>query len=95
MCILYVTIEWLESGCTSTWLQWPVLYFKLCLRKRLIILYRFVLRFIFFFTNFMYFVFPLLVDKLDEEVTQDGIKVYIDKKAQLSLLGKCVYNNNI
>ncbi|XP_065364023.1 iron-sulfur cluster assembly 1 homolog, mitochondrial isoform X2 [Calliphora vicina] len=26
-------------------------------------------------------------DKLDEEVTQDGIKVYIDKKAQLSLLG--------
>ncbi|XP_065364022.1 iron-sulfur cluster assembly 1 homolog, mitochondrial isoform X1 [Calliphora vicina] len=27
------------------------------------------------------------VDKLDEEVTQDGIKVYIDKKAQLSLLG--------
>ncbi|XP_055907789.1 iron-sulfur cluster assembly 1 homolog, mitochondrial [Eupeodes corollae] len=26
-------------------------------------------------------------DKLDEEVVQDGVKVYIDKKAQLSLLG--------
>ncbi|XP_037814813.1 iron-sulfur cluster assembly 1 homolog, mitochondrial isoform X1 [Lucilia sericata] len=26
-------------------------------------------------------------DKLDEEVIQDGVKVYIDKKAQLSLLG--------
>jgi iron-sulfur cluster assembly 1 len=28
-----------------------------------------------------------LADKLDEEVTQDGVKIYIDKKAQLSLLG--------
>lgn len=27
-------------------------------------------------------------DKLDEEVCQDGVKVYIDKKAQLSLLGE-------
>ncbi|XP_005187161.1 iron-sulfur cluster assembly 1 homolog, mitochondrial [Musca domestica] len=26
-------------------------------------------------------------DKLDEEVVQDGVRVYIDKKAQLSLLG--------
>ncbi|KAL7744556.1 hypothetical protein ACLKA6_017074 [Drosophila palustris] len=26
-------------------------------------------------------------DKMDEEVMQDGIKVFIDKKAQLSLLG--------
>ncbi|EDV91743.1 iron-sulfur cluster assembly 1 homolog, mitochondrial [Drosophila grimshawi] len=26
-------------------------------------------------------------DKLDEEVLQDGVKVFIDKKAQLSLLG--------
>lgn len=26
-------------------------------------------------------------DKLDEEVVQDGVKVLIDKKAQLSLLG--------
>ncbi|XP_011203268.1 iron-sulfur cluster assembly 1 homolog, mitochondrial [Bactrocera neohumeralis] len=26
-------------------------------------------------------------DKFDEEVVQDGVKVYIDKKAQLSLLG--------
>ncbi|EDW05823.1 iron-sulfur cluster assembly 1 homolog, mitochondrial [Drosophila mojavensis] len=26
-------------------------------------------------------------DKLDEEVVQDGVKVFIDKKAQLSLLG--------
>ncbi|XP_067635956.1 iron-sulfur cluster assembly 1 homolog, mitochondrial [Eurosta solidaginis] len=26
-------------------------------------------------------------DKFDEEVVQDGIKVFIDKKAQLSLLG--------
>ncbi|XP_034475497.1 iron-sulfur cluster assembly 1 homolog, mitochondrial isoform X2 [Drosophila innubila] len=26
-------------------------------------------------------------DKMDEEVLQDGIKVFIDKKAQLSLLG--------
>lgn len=26
-------------------------------------------------------------DKLDEEVIQDGVKVFIDKKAQLSLLG--------
>lgn len=29
----------------------------------------------------------ILADKLDEEVTQDGVKIYIDKKAQLSLLG--------
>lgn len=37
------------------------------------------------------FLFPLLLaDKLDEEVVQDGVKVYIDKKAQLSLLGKCL-----
>ncbi|KAH8387567.1 hypothetical protein KR093_007898 [Drosophila rubida] len=28
-------------------------------------------------------------DKMDEEVLQDGVKVFIDKKAQLSLLGKC------
>lgn len=27
-------------------------------------------------------------DKLDEEVVQDGVRVIIDKKAQLSLLGK-------
>lgn len=26
-------------------------------------------------------------DKLDEEVVQDGIRIYIDRKAQLSLLG--------
>ncbi|XP_017494207.1 PREDICTED: iron-sulfur cluster assembly 1 homolog, mitochondrial isoform X2 [Rhagoletis zephyria] len=26
-------------------------------------------------------------DKFDEEVVQDGVKVFIDKKAQLSLLG--------
>lgn len=26
-------------------------------------------------------------DKLDEEVVQDGIKIFIDKKAQLTLLG--------
>ena len=25
--------------------------------------------------------------KLDEEVTQDGVKIFIDKKAQLTLLG--------
>lgn len=37
--------------------------------------------------------FPLFhshppADKLDEEVVQDGVKVFIDKKAQLSLLGE-------
>ncbi|RZB41648.1 Fe-S biosyn domain containing protein [Asbolus verrucosus] len=26
-------------------------------------------------------------DKMDEEVVQDGVKVFIDKKAQLTLLG--------
>lgn len=26
-------------------------------------------------------------DKLDEEVIQDGVRIYIDRKAQLSLLG--------
>lgn len=26
-------------------------------------------------------------EKLDEEVTQDGVRVFIDKKAQLTLLG--------
>lgn len=26
-------------------------------------------------------------DKLDEEVVQDGVRIYIDRKAQLSLLG--------
>ncbi|KAL5274906.1 ISCA1 family protein [Megaselia abdita] len=34
-------------------------------------------------------------DKLDEEVCQDGVKVYIDKKAQLSLLGKGIRYFNI
>lgn len=29
-------------------------------------------------------------DKLDEEVVQDGVRIYIDRKAQLSLLGECV-----
>lgn len=29
----------------------------------------------------------LFTDKLDEEVVQDGVRVLIDKKAQLSLLG--------
>lgn len=28
-----------------------------------------------------------LSDKLDEEVVQDGVRILIDKKAQLSLLG--------
>lgn len=28
-----------------------------------------------------------LKDKLDEEVIQDGVRIFIDKKAQLSLLG--------
>lgn len=32
----------------------------------------------------------LPADKLDEEVVQDGVKVFIDKKAQLSLLGKFI-----
>lgn len=27
-------------------------------------------------------------EKFDEEVVQDGVKIFIDKKAQLSLLGK-------
>lgn len=27
-------------------------------------------------------------DKLDEEVVQDGVRIYIDRKAQLSLLGE-------
>lgn len=27
-------------------------------------------------------------DKLDEEVLQDGVRIYIDRKAQLSLLGE-------
>lgn len=35
-----------------------------------------------FFRNF----FPL-TDKLDEEVLQDGVRILIDRKAQLSLLG--------
>ena len=26
-------------------------------------------------------------NKMDEEVTQDGVKIFIDKKAQLTLLG--------
>lgn len=29
-------------------------------------------------------------DKLDEEVVQDGVRIYIDRKAQLSLLGECL-----
>lgn len=39
-------------------------------------------------------IFP--TDKLDEEVVQDGVKVFIDKKAQLSLLGKsaALYNQS-
>ena len=28
-----------------------------------------------------------LQEKFDEEVAQDGVKIYIDKKAQLSILG--------
>lgn len=31
-------------------------------------------------------------DKLDEEVVQDGVRIYIDKKAQLSLLGGQFYS---
>ncbi|XP_030757038.1 iron-sulfur cluster assembly 1 homolog, mitochondrial isoform X2 [Sitophilus oryzae] len=31
--------------------------------------------------------FYIILENLDEEVTQDGIKVFIDKKAQLTLLG--------
>lgn len=31
-------------------------------------------------------------DKLDIEVLQDGVRVFIDKKAQLSLLGKYLIN---
>lgn len=36
-----------------------------------------------------HFFFCLFVrtDKLDEEVNQDGVRILIDKKAQLSLLG--------
>lgn len=30
----------------------------------------------------------MILDKLDEEVVQDGVRVIIDKKAQLTLLGK-------
>lgn len=29
----------------------------------------------------------ILPDKLDEEVVQDGVRIFIDRKAQLSLLG--------
>lgn len=29
----------------------------------------------------------IFTDKLDEEVIQDGVRILIDKKAQLSLLG--------
>lgn len=36
-----------------------------------------------------------LPDKLDEEVIQDGVRIYIDKKAQLSLLGKGHKSNTI
>lgn len=32
-----------------------------------------------------------LADKLDEEVIQDGVRIFIDKKAQLSLLGNIQY----
>lgn len=31
--------------------------------------------------------FFFFAEKLDEEVTQDGVRVFIDKKAQLTLLG--------
>lgn len=35
------------------------------------------------------------IDKLDIEVLQDGVRVFIDKKAQLSLLGKHLLNTQI
>lgn len=34
------------------------------------------------------YIFIPFSDKLDEEVIQDGVRVIIDKKAQLTLLGK-------
>lgn len=37
----------------------------------------------FFFALFQFFT----TDKLDEEVMQDGVRILIDRKAQLSLLG--------
>lgn len=40
------------------------------------------------FENHCLLLLLILVDKLDEEVIQDGVKIFIDKKAQLSLLGK-------
>lgn len=36
--------------------------------------------------NFFY-----ISDKMDEEVVQDGVRIFIDKKAQLTLLGICVH----
>lgn len=35
----------------------------------------------------LFFSFDFLIDKLDEEVIQDGVRILIDRKAQLSLLG--------
>lgn len=37
-----------------------------------------------------FFQFDIFLDKLDEEVVQDGVRIIIDRKAQLSLLGKCI-----
>lgn len=31
--------------------------------------------------------YNFFVDKLDEEVIQDGVRIFIDRKAQLTLLG--------
>lgn len=33
------------------------------------------------------FKFTVIADKMDEEVIQEGVRVFIDKKAQLTLLG--------
>lgn len=36
----------------------------------------------------------IFLDKLDEEVVQDGVRIIIDRKAQLSLLGTCIFLKN-
>lgn len=35
----------------------------------------------------MFVIHEFLLETMDEEVKQDGVKIFIDKKAQLTLLG--------
>lgn len=66
-------------------MQWAFLYIRLCQVERFIYNISSLELILTARSSVLFF---YLADKLDEEVIQDGVRIFIDKKAQLSLLGK-------